>query len=88
MDEVFEQVWRVHSHIPMDKLGQWNFLTLVCTGHTTGWAASFDFNLSEEWYEADQIGSYPFAARGETAAQAIERAVSLVFRSLTKEPRQ
>lgn len=82
MDEAFEQVWRVHSHIPMDKLGRWNFLTLVCLGHTAGWAASFDYNLDPEWYEADRIASYPFAARGDTPAQAIERAVDRVFRSL------
>jgi hypothetical protein len=80
--ETWEQVERMHNLIPMEKQGRWNFLTLVCTGHTTGWAASFDFNLSEEWYEYDQIGGYPFAARGETAAIAIRRAVDRAFKAL------
>ena len=80
--ETWEQIERVHSLIPMERVGQWNFLTLVCTGHTTGWAASFDFNLSSEWYEESEIGTYPFAARGTTAGMAVRRAVDQVFKVL------
>ena len=50
----------------------YNYLTLVCTGHTTGWAASFDFDLDTEWYE--HPSRYPFAARGETLELAVCRA--------------
>jgi len=39
---------RVHNLTPMGRASRYNFLTLVCTGHTTGWAASFDFNLGPE----------------------------------------
>lgn len=74
--EEWHYVERVHRLIPMDKQGPCNFLTLVCTGHTTGWAASFDFNLDAEWYEHTE--QYPFAARAETAGEAIQRAAMLV----------
>ena len=77
--QIIEQV---HSLIPLDRQGPCNFLTLVCTGHTTGWAASFDFNLAPEWYEEGEIGRYPFAARGETMRDAVERAALRVWRSL------
>jgi hypothetical protein len=73
---------RVHHLIPMDRQGPCNFLTLVCTGHTTGWAASFDFNLGPEWYEESEIGRYPFAARGPTMRDAVEAAALRVWRSL------
>lgn len=83
MQESVEQtINRVHHLIPMDGQGPCNFLTLVCTGHTTGWAASFDFNLDPEWYEKDQIGQYPFAARGQTMQDAVETAALRVWRSL------
>ena len=86
-NETWEQIERVHGIIPMEQLGLCNFLTLVCTGHTTGWAASFDFNLEPEWYEASEIDAYPFAARGETAAIAVHRAVDKVFAALKKDTR-
>ena len=69
-------VERIHDLIPMDGQGPCNFLTLVCTGHTTGWAASFDFNLDVDWYE--HIGKYPFAARGDTVSEAVRKAAALV----------
>lgn len=75
-----EEQWlfvdRVHGLIPMGEQGPCNFLTLVCTGHTTGWAASFDFNLAPDWYE--HIEDYPFAARAKTAGEAIYKAAMLV----------
>jgi hypothetical protein len=80
--ETWEQVERMHALIPMGEQGPCNFLTLVCTGHTTGWAASFDFNLDDEWYEAANIGRYPFAARAETAGKAIELAALRVYENL------
>lgn len=73
---------RVHHLIPMDKQGPCNFLTLVCLGHTAGWAASFDFNLGSDWYEEGGISRYPFAARGKTMRDAVEAAALRVWRSL------
>lgn len=73
---------RVHNLIPLDRQGPCNFLTLVCLGHTVGWAASFDFNLGADWYEAVQIDRYPFAARGQTMHDAIKAAALRVWRSL------
>lgn len=83
MQEATEDIIdRVHGLIPMDEQGPCNFITLVCTGHTTGWAASFDFNLGAEWYEEGEIGRYPFAARGRTMRDAVEAAAMRVWRSL------
>lgn len=71
--------WRVveqmHAGIDPAEMGRYQYLTLVCTGaYGEKWAASFDFNLSHDWYEADVIVTCPFAARGPTPALAICRA--------------
>lgn len=57
-----------------------NLLRLEHLGnYPDDWAASFDCNQKEEWYEKENIGSYPFASRGETAPLAICRAALLVI---------
>ena len=64
-------VEKIHAGLNPARMGTYNYLTLVCTGTYSGWAASFDFNLGDEWWEADVIVSCPFAARGHTAELAI-----------------
>ena len=63
-----------HMHARLDPAAQGahQLLTLMCVGHYRDcWAASFDFELTDDWHEADRIGAYPFAARAETAPLAI-----------------
>lgn len=68
-------VERMHAGISPAEMGRYNYLTLVCTGHYgTNWCASFDFNLSHDWFEADILPSCPFAARANTASEAVCRA--------------
>jgi hypothetical protein len=74
-----------HDLLSPESGGICNYLTLVCLGHYAGWAASFDFNLVEGWYEADVIGKYRFAARADTPAAAIEAADALVRAALAEQ---
>jgi hypothetical protein len=70
-------ITKVHGLIPFAEEGPCNFLTLVCLGHRTGWAASFDFNLDVEWYE--HVEDYPFAARHPSPTGAILLAGAMVL---------
>lgn len=68
----WQVVERMHAGIDPAEQGRYNYLTLVCTGHYgANWCASFDFNLSHDWFEADVLPSCPFAAQANTAPLAI-----------------
>ena len=68
--------WRVveklHGGINPADVGAYQYLTLTCVGaYHDRWAASFDFNLSHDWYDADVLPMCPFAARDATPMLAI-----------------
>jgi hypothetical protein len=70
--DVWQVVKKMHDGIDPAEMGRYQYLTLVCTGaFGERWAASFDFNLSHDWYEADVIVTCPFAAKAATAPLAI-----------------
>lgn len=79
----WEVVERINEMIFNDNLtlyDDYNYLTLVHTGRTTGYAASFDCLLSDEWFE--DISKYKYAARGDSAPLAICRAALLAVMKL------
>lgn len=79
-------VEKIHKMIFEQKLAPeegFNYLTLTCMGYTTGYAASFDCLLDDEWYENDKIVDFPYAARGADPALAICRAAMLVVLGLS-----
>lgn len=68
----WEVVERMHKGIDPSKEAPYQYLTLVCVGtYHDRWAASFDFDLTHEWYDHHVIVLYPYAARGDTAPLAI-----------------
>ena len=68
-------VEKMHAGIDPATMNRYQYLTLCCVStYGAKWAASFDFNLGDEWYEADLIMSYPFAVRASTAPLAVCRA--------------
>lgn len=80
--EALALVHWMHKQIPLERAHWYNYVVIVCTGGTTGWAVSFDFNLDTEWYE--HPADYPFAARGDTLPVAICRSI---VRTLTARPK-
>lgn len=73
-------VEHIHKMIYEEKLKHvedYNYLCLECLGYSSGYAASFDCLLDDEWYE--DITNYKYSARGETAPLAICRAALLAL---------
>lgn len=68
-------VEKMHAGIDPAVMGKYTYLALVCVStYGAKWAASFDHCLTDDWYEADRIMTYPFAFRAPTPALAICRA--------------
>jgi len=78
-----EMIAKIHGLIPMDRLCPFTFLTLVCTGHTTGWVASFDDIWEVEWYEFPE--KYPFSACAASPDEAIILAGEKVLAMLERQ---
>lgn len=78
LDKAFATVEEIHrSDVFDDAKFSFNYLTLECLGcypstaDKATWAASFDANLGEEWYELYEIKKYATAVRAQTPAAAI-----------------